>query len=193
MKRILVVFGILAFGLTLSVQAQNAAPAPAPAKVAVITFQAAVAQCNEFQRDFADLNKKFDPKREELKALAAEIESATKDLQAQGDKLAEAEQSRRQKAIEEKQKQAKRLQEDAQNDYQQELQQLFGRVAAKVGETLQQYAKDNGLTAVIDATPNPEQPPLVLWADRSTDITKAVVDAYNAKSGVPAPAAPLAK
>jgi outer membrane protein len=30
---------------------------------------------------------------------------------------------------------------------------------------------------------------VVLWANPSVDITQQVVDAYNAKSGVPAPAA----
>jgi outer membrane protein len=32
-----------------------------------------------------------------------------------------------------------------------------------------------------------QQAPLVLYASPSTDITKAVLDAYNVKSGVPAP------
>ena len=45
-----------------------AAAAPAgPAKIAVIAFQAAVAQTNEGQRNFADLQKKFGPKREQLR------------------------------------------------------------------------------------------------------------------------------
>ena len=40
---------------------------------------------------------------------------------------------------------------------------------------------------VIDATEQQQQAPLVLYAAPSSDITKAIVDAYNAKSGVPAP------
>jgi len=32
----------------------------------------------------------------------------------------------------------------------------------------------------------------VLYANQSTDITKAVVDAYNTKSGIPAPEKPAA-
>jgi len=69
--------------------AAQAAPAPSTAKVAVIMFQAAVAQTNEFQRDLADLQKKYDPKRTQLKNLSDEIDKLTKDLQDQGAKLSD--------------------------------------------------------------------------------------------------------
>ena len=36
-----------------------AGDAPAPKRIAVIAFQAAVTQTNEFQRNFADLQKKY--------------------------------------------------------------------------------------------------------------------------------------
>ena len=60
-----------------------AASAPAgPSKVAVIMFQAAVSQTNEFQRDFADLQKKYDPRRVALKTLSDQVDALTKQLQA---------------------------------------------------------------------------------------------------------------
>jgi hypothetical protein len=92
MKRSLALIAILASGFALSAVAQTmpTAAAPAgPAKTAVIAFQAAVGQTNEFQRDFADLQKKYDPKRAQLKALGDEIETLDKQLQTQGDKLSE--------------------------------------------------------------------------------------------------------
>ena len=67
MKRSLVIVVMLASGLILRTAAQTlpAPPAPAavPAKIAVIAFQVAVAQTNEGQRNFADLQKKYEPKR----------------------------------------------------------------------------------------------------------------------------------
>jgi outer membrane protein len=40
---------------------------------------------------------------------------------------------------------------------------------------------------IVDTTkPWPQSP--VLWYGETVDITKAIVDAYNAQSGVPAPA-----
>lgn len=169
------------------------APAPSapagPAKVVVISFQAVVGSTNEFQRDFGDLQKKFEPKRTQLKTLSDEIDSLNKQLQSEGDKLSEAERSSRSKTLAEKQKAAQRLAEDAQNDFQQQMQQLFGGVAGKVGAVLDSYAKEQGYTLVVDTTEQQQQAPVVVWAAPGIDISKAIVDAYNVKSGVPAPPA----
>ena len=70
-------------------------PLPGPAKIAVIAFQVAVAQTNEGQRNFADLQKKYDPRREQLKTLSDEIDDLTKQLQADEAKLTPAEQQSR--------------------------------------------------------------------------------------------------
>jgi outer membrane protein len=53
------------------------------------------------------------------------------------------------------------------------------------------YAKNNGFALIIDASTNNQWPNgPVLWNSGTLDITKPVVDAYNAKSGVPAPVRP---
>jgi outer membrane protein len=194
MKRSLALIATLASGFVLSAAAQTlpapAAAAPAgPVKIAVIAFQAAVAQTNEGQRNFADLQKKFSPKREQLRALAEEIDTQTKQLQAQGDKLSETELASRTKAIEDKKKQLQRDSEDAQNDFQQEMQEIFNTLASKVGDVLTSYEQQQGYTLVLDYA---QQQSPVLYAQPSTDITKAIIDAYNVKSGVPAPPAPPA-
>jgi outer membrane protein len=184
---------MLASGLALSAAAQTpAAPAtsaaPAgPAKVAVIAFQTAVFQTNEFQRNFADLQKKYEPKRTQLKTMADEVDGLEKQLQAQGDKLSDAERASRAKTIEDKKKQAQRFAEDAQNDLQGEMQESFNGIASKVGDVLVNYAQAQGFTLVVDGTGSQQQAPVVLYASPSTDITKAIIDAYNVKSGVPAP------
>lgn len=190
MKCLLALLVTLASGFILSAAAQTpAAAAPAgPAKIAVIAFQVAVAQTNEGQRNFADLQNKYEPKRQQLKALAAEIDNLTKQLQAQGDKLSPAEQQTRTKTIDEK-KQLDRSAEDAQNDFQTEMQELYNGLAAKVYDVLANYAQQQGFTVVFDATGSQQQAPVVLYASESTNITKQVIDAYNLKSGVPAPPA----
>jgi outer membrane protein len=190
MKRSIVFAITLASGLALSAAAQTpSAPAtPAvPAKVAVIAFQAAVGQTNEFQRNFADLQKKYEPKRNQLKTLADEIDGLEKQLQAQGDKLSDAERANRTKTIEDKKKQAQRFAEDAQNDLQGEMQEIYNTVASKVYDVLSTYAQQQGYTLVLDGSGSQQQSPVVLFAGQNIDITKAVIDAYNVKSGVPAP------
>jgi outer membrane protein len=189
MKRSIALVATLASGFVLSAVAQTSPTPAGPAKIAVIAFQAAVGQTNEFQRNFADLQKKFEPKRVQLKTLSDEIDSLSKQLQAQGDKLSDSERASRTKAIDDKKKKVQRLAEDAQNDFQQEMQQLYSGVASKVEEVLSGYAQQQGYTLVVDLTQQQQQAPVVLYASPSSDITKAIIDAYNLKSGVPAPPA----
>ncbi|MGB7546663.1 MAG: OmpH family outer membrane protein [Terracidiphilus sp.] len=193
MKRSLAVAVILASGLALNATAQvPSAPAPAstapagPTKIAVIAFQVAVAQTNEGQRSFADLQKKYEPKRAQLKALNDEIDGLKKQLQTQGDTLSDTERASRAKTIDDKEKQLQRQAEDAQNDMQQEMQEFYNTLASKVYDVLASYAKQHGYTLVLDVA---QQQTPVLYAEESTNITKAIIEAYNVKSGVPAPPA----
>ena len=168
----------------------NSAPTAAAGaqepKVAVIAFQVAVARTNEGQRSFADVQKKYDPKRQQLKTLNDEIDNLSKQLQAQGTTLNDTERNNRAKTIDDKKKQLQREAEDAQNDMQQEMQELYGSLASKVYDVLNDYVKERGYTLVLDFA---QQQSPVLYATPTSDITQAVVDAYNAKSGVPAPPA----
>jgi outer membrane protein len=196
MKRTLALAVLLASGLVLNAAAQTpAAPAasaaaPAiPAKVAVIAFQVAVAQTNEGQRNFSDVQRKFEPKQAQLKALNDDIENLKKQLQAQGDKLSPAESAARTKKIDDETKELQRNAEDARNDYQSAVGDMYNTLASKVFEVVESYAKEQGYTLVLDGS---QQQSPILWAAETTDITKPVIAAYNLKSGVPAPATPTA-
>jgi outer membrane protein len=192
MKRSLALVLTLASGFALSAAAQTpaapatAAPAAGPAKIAVIAFQVAVAQTNEGQRNFADLQKKYDPKREQLKKLSDDLDAMTKQLQADQAKLTPAEQQSRATAIDNKKKQLDRDAQDASNDFQQEMQDVYNNLASKVYDVLQSYAELHGFTLVLDVS---QQQTPVLYANNSSNITKEVIDAYNVKSGIPAPPA----
>lgn len=194
MKRLPLSFLLIAAASLIPAVGQTSAPAaqkpvPAvytgPAKVAVIAFQAAVSQTNEFQRDFADLQKKYDPRRQQLKTLSDQIDTLTKQLQDQGPQLSEEERISRARTIDEKKKQLDRDTQDAQSDFQGDLQQLINGVAVKVGTLMTDYAQKQGYTIVLDA--GDQQNAMVLYAVPQTDITKAIIDAYNVKSGIPAP------
>src|SRR5579863_5930449 len=204
MNRSLTFIATLASGLVLSAAAQvPAAPVPAtsaaatpttpaptgPPKIAVIAFQVAVAQTNEGQRDFADLQKKYDPKRQQLKGLSDEVDALTKKLQTTGDKLSDAERNSQAKTLDEKKKQLERSAEDAQNDFQQEMQEMYNGLASKVYDVLASYSQQQGYTLVLDVS---QQQNPVLYASESTNITKPVIEAYNTKSGEPAPPQPAA-
>ena len=195
MNRTFVLVAALASGLVLNAAAQTspapAAPAAAtsaqPAKIAVIAFQIAVAQTNEGQRDFADLQKKFEPRQLQLKTLSDQVDNLTKQLQTQAATLSDAEQQTRSRTIDDKKKQLDRDSQDAQSEFQQAMQDMYNGLASKVYDVMQAYAQLKGYTLVLDIS---EQQSPVLWANNGINITKDVVDAYNTKSGVPAPPAP---
>ena len=160
----------------------SAAAVSASPKIAIINFQQAVAATNEGQRNFAQLRTKFEPKQAQLKAQSDEIDSLKKQLQDAGSTLSEPERDSRLRVIDEKTKSLQRSAEDAQNEASGAMNDMYQALAQKVYTVLDSYSNQNKFTVVLDTSA--QQTP-VLWANGSTDITKAIVEAYNVKSGVP--------
>jgi outer membrane protein len=157
--------------------------------VGVIDIQQAILATNEGQRDFNALEKKFEPKRAELNTANTEIENLKKQLQTQGDKLNEEAKGSLVKQIDSKQKNLQRALEDAQADFQAQQGEIFNRVGQKLMEAAVKYAQGHAIGVIIDAS-SPQSG--VLWAAEGMNITKPVVEAFNATSGVPPQAAPAA-
>jgi outer membrane protein len=184
----------LGFGLTVSTTAlaQAGAPRPAggqvPVKVAIVAIQAAIANTNEGKKELETLTQKFSPRQLELKNQNDEIENLKKQLQAQSDKLSEDARAAQVRTIETKQKNLQRSGEDFQNEVQQAELELLNRLGGKMQKVLETYAKSNGYAVILDVS-NPQTTP-VLYASEATNITKDLIDAYNAQSPVAAPAAP---
>jgi outer membrane protein len=171
--------------------AAAAAPQAIPAKIALVAFEQAVFATNEGQRAVQDVQKKYEPKKAQIESLGAEVESLKKQLQSAPATMADDERASRMKAIDTKEKQLNRDAEDATNAYNADLQEAYAKVAQKVSGTLKSYVSQNGFTLLLDVS---NQQSNVMWAIPSTDVTQAVVDAYNASSGVaaPPPSAPSA-
>jgi outer membrane protein len=168
--------------------AQTTAPAgPAGTKLGVINIEQAILMTNEGQRDFGTLQKKFEPKRTELENLNKELETMRNDLTAQGDKLNEAARATRTQQIERKQKDFQRNYEDAQQDFQAQQTEVVNRIGEKMLNVIDTYAKNNGYAVIMDVS-RPQTP--VLWVGPTVNITREIVDAYNAQSGVAAPPRP---
>jgi len=162
------------------------APGPAAAKIGIVNIQDALANTNEGKKEFDALQARFTPKQTELKGLNDELEGLKKSFEAQRDKLSPEASASQAKTIENKQKILQRNYEDAQAEFQQAEQEVVNRIGGKMLNVLEKYAKANGYSMVLDVS-NPQTP--VLWASQGTIITKELVDAYNAESGVAAPPA----
>jgi outer membrane protein len=157
-------------------------------KLGTINIEQAVMGSNEGQRDFEALRKKLEPKQNELKAQNDELEGLQKQLQTQGDKLNEDARATLVKQIETKKKSFDRSVQDAQEDAQNQQKEIFQRILQKMAPVIVKHAQGAGYAMVMDTSnPWPQSP--LLWYGEQGDITRAVVDLYNAQSGVPAPAA----
>jgi len=175
-----------------------AAPAPAPvvpqavdAKIALIAFEQAVFATNEGQVAAQAVQKKYEPQKARIEASAAEVDSLKKQLQAAPATLSDEERNSRLRAIDIKEKALNSEAENATTAYNSDLQEALSKVAQKLTATMRQYVQSNGYTLLLDVS---NQQSAVMWALPSTEITQAVVDAYNKSSGIaaPTPSAPSA-
>jgi outer membrane protein len=199
------VFGLSLFALAQTKPAAGTSAAATPdapstaaaakstaTKVGTINIEQAIFASNEGRRDFEALTKKFEPKQNELKGLADEIDSLKKQLNAQQDKLNEESRDKLVKQIEVKQKSFDRATQDAQEDFQSQQGEIGNKILTKLAPLLQKYVVDNGYGLLLDTSqPWPRGP--VIVAGPAMDITQPIVEAYNAQSGVAAPASAAAK
>jgi outer membrane protein len=192
------VISVAALAQTGSAAAAPAAAKPATAtptapavtgpgtKIGTISMEQAIFATNEGRRDFETLSKKLEPKQNELKGQNDEIESLKKQLNTQGDKLNEDARANLVKQIESKQKSLDRQLQDAREDAQNQQNEIAQRILQKLGPVLIKYATDNGFGMIVDTSQPWPQSPVVWWGE-SVDVTKPVVDVYNAQSGVAPP------
>ncbi len=161
-----------------------------PTKVGTINVQDAIFGSNEGRRDMEALSKKFEPKQSELKGQNDELETLKKQLTTQGDKLNEDAAANLKKQIESKQKLFDRAVQDFQEEAGNQQQEVATRILQKMAPLIVKYSHDNGYGLIVDTSKPWPQSSVLWWDEPVLDITKAVVDAYNVQSGVPAPAAP---
>ncbi len=164
-------------------------PQAIPAKIAIIDVQAVIVNSNEGQRAFGDINKKFEPQKAKIESQGAEVESLRKQVQALPANTSDEERANRLKVIDTKEKQLQRDSEDAQNAYNTDMNDVAGRMYQKVGQSAVKYAQENGFSLMLNVGGNQQAQALnpVLWWQPTTDITQAVINAYNASSGIAAP------
>ena len=167
--------------------AAQSAPAPqaVPAKIALISFEQAVFATNEGQRAVQDVQKKYEPKKAQIDTLAQEVDTLKKQNQSAPATLSDEERASRLRAIDAKEKVLNRDAEDASQAYQADLQEAFGKIAQKFSNTMRQYVQQSGYTLLLDVSS--QQTPIMWAGNANTDVSQAVIDAYNTSSGVAAP------
>jgi Skp family chaperone for outer membrane proteins len=158
-------------------------------QIFVINIQNAISSTEDGRKAFEALEHKFDGKRTDLKAKSEELDRLKRQYEAQGSKLNDDTRASLSGQINTKQRVLSRVQEDVQAEFNEQQSEIVQRILRRLAPVIDKYAKEKGAGLVIDnSKPWPDWP--TVWVSASSDITKTVVELYNAGSasaGSPAP------
>lgn len=164
-------------------------PAAGPNNIAVIDSSAFSDDKNGIARVMAAMRQmeaKFQPLRNELRGMRDRLNTMRSDLQKKQtiqDAKTTAQQA---EAADQLDLQIKRKAEDAQASYQKESLTLLEPLQKDIGDALNTYAQQKGISLLIDINRVP-----VVYAANNLDITKDFIAEYNRTH--PAAAAPAAR
>ena len=184
-----IVIGAAILGaVALSVHSQNAAAKPAlAAKVAVVGMRDAMLNTQDGKQAMAVMQAKFDPMRIGMEKRQAELQTMAEQLRKGAATMAAEAQQKLSNELAAKKKSFDRDADDLNTEVEQEDGKLMQDLTGKMGGVIDEYAKQNGYTVVMDAA----QP--VLWAAETANITSDIVKLYDSKHPAAKPAAPAGK
>jgi outer membrane protein len=164
---------------SINLLAQSSATA---GKVGVIRIQEAILSTAEGKKAMADLQKKYQPRQQEVQKLQDDARAISDQLQKQAATLSDDEQRRLNRELEEKQRILKRDTEDAQADFGTDRDEMFRRIGQKMVSVIQDYAQKNGFSLVLGS----DQIPIYYQASE-VDLTDQIVKLYDAANPAEAP------
>lgn len=177
---------ILALLLALAPVAWTQAASP-PAKVGVIHFEGAISSTQQGQKALEELQQRYEPQRKEIEKRQNEINALREQLIKSSSTMSDEARQKLNDEIAEKTRKLNRDFEDAQQDYQQDLDKILQEFYAKMRVVVDRYAKDNGYTLILDIG-SPQSP--VVYVAEAADITNDIValfDKFNPVTGAAAP------
>ncbi|HXJ95166.1 MAG TPA: OmpH family outer membrane protein [Terriglobia bacterium] len=180
--------GLLSFAIVAA--AQDPAPTGVGGKIGLISIQQAILATGEGKQAMDELQKKYEPRRQQLQRDQDSITQLTDQLQKQGPTLSDEEASRLRRELDRKQSQLKREQEDAQSDFQADNQDIGNKIGGKMVSIIRDYAQKNGYSVVMDLSQ--AQGASIFYAAAGVDITEPIVKLYDQANPVAAAPAPAA-
>ena len=176
-----------AVALTMRSQTAQTKPVALSAKIAVIAMRDAMLSTQEGRAAAAVLQTKYGPRRAALEKDDAAIVALEEQLKRGSATMAAEGRQKLGEDIAARKKKLERDVEDLDADQQAEDNRIAQDMNGKLGGVIDQLAKQNGYTVVLDASA-----PL-LWASDSANITPEVIKAYDAAHPVKQAAAPAPK
>ena len=157
-------------GLLCLAIAPFAATASAQVKVAIVNAQKAMADSDELKKASAAVETKFKPRQDELTKLQADLQSIEQQL-ASG-KLNQQAAADLQLQGQRKQRDAQRISDDLQADFEKDRQDILGKASQKMQQIIAKLAEEKGVDVIVDASQT-------LYFKPALDLTADAVAAYN--------------
>jgi outer membrane protein len=157
-------------GLLCLAIAPFAATASAQVKVAIVNAQKAMADSDELKKASAAVETKYKPRQDELNKLQADLQSIEQQL-ASG-KLNQQAAADLQLQGQRKQRDAQRISDDLQADFEKDRQEILGKASQKMQQIIAKLAEEKGVDIIIDASQT-------LYFKPTLDLTTDAVAAYN--------------
>ena len=157
--------------------AMGQAPAPAPAvsgKLGLIMATRVLAECEEGKAFQADLTGKFEPRQKKMEELSAEIQRLQTEYRQGETTFPNAERQKRGLALQRKQKDLERLNEDLNYEANAEREEGLARLNRHLSQVVRKYGSENQYAAIFDMVTAG-----ALHAGSGVDITNEIVAAYN--------------
>jgi outer membrane protein len=141
----------------------------------IVNIQEAILSTAEGKKAMGELQKKYQPRQQDVQKLQQDIQAINDQLQKQAATLSDEEQRRLNRDLEEKQKILKRTTEDAQADFATDRDEMFRRIGQKLVKVIDDYARQNGFSLIIGSDQVP-----IYFAVKEVDLTDPVVKLYDA-------------
>ncbi|MDP9053798.1 MAG: OmpH family outer membrane protein [Acidobacteriota bacterium] len=157
-------------GLLCLVLAPLATLASAQLKVAVVNVQKAMLDSEELKKQSAVVEAKYKPRQDELQKLQSDMQSIQQQLQ--NPKITQQAAADLQLQGQRKQRDAQRLSDDLQAEFDRDRQDILGRAAQKMQDVVKKLAEEKGYDVVVDVSQT-------LYFKPSLDISADALAAYN--------------
>jgi outer membrane protein len=157
-------------GLLCLALAPFATQASAQVKVGVVNVQQAMLDSDEIKKASAELEKKYKPRQDELQKLQNDLQSIQQQLSS--GKLDQNAIADLQNTGSRKQRDAQRISDDLQADFDRDRQETLAKTAQRMSEVVKKLAEDKGLDLIVDTSQT-------LYFKPALDLTSEALASYN--------------
>jgi len=157
-------------GLLCLALAPLATVASAQLKGAVVNVQKAMLDSEELKKVSAQIEAKYKPRQDELQKMQADLQSIQ--TQLSGGKLTPQAQADLQLQGQRKQRDAQRISDDLQQEFDRDRQDILAKSAQKMQDVIKKLAEEKGYDLVVDVSQT-------LYFKPAFDVTADALAAYN--------------